>query len=119
MALDKLLIGERIRKIREEIFHETRKIFAKRCDLSERCIGQIERGEFLLSLQTLNKIAAATGIDTDYILYGKNFDDTTGIKQALHSIVDRSDLQQLNLYYTCITNIINYEVTKYKKSTKK
>ena len=48
MVLDKVIIGERIRKLREETFKETRKLFAKRCDLTERCIGQIERGEFLL-----------------------------------------------------------------------
>ena len=68
MALDKILIGTRIRKIREEIFEETRERFAKRCDLTERHIGQLERGDFLLSIQTLDKIAIATGIDADYIL---------------------------------------------------
>ena len=47
MALDKLLIGNRIRILREELFEESRRDFAKRCELTERHIAQIERGEFL------------------------------------------------------------------------
>lgn len=38
MALDKIIIGARIRRIREEVFEETREHFGKRCDLSERHI---------------------------------------------------------------------------------
>ena len=57
MALDKVLIGERVRKIREEILEESRANFAKRCNLTYRHISQIERGEFLVSLPTLDKIA--------------------------------------------------------------
>lgn len=53
MALDKVLIGDRIRYIRENIFVESRKNFANRCDLNERYVGQLERGEFLLSLEVL------------------------------------------------------------------
>lgn len=36
--LDKIIIGTRIRKIREEIFEETREKFSKRCNLTERHI---------------------------------------------------------------------------------
>ena len=63
MALDKILIGARIRELRELILEETREEFAKRCNLSdERYIGQLERGEFLPSLESLYKIADATGV---------------------------------------------------------
>ena len=41
MALDQIIIGTRIRKIREEIFEETREKFAKRCDLTERHVRTI------------------------------------------------------------------------------
>lgn len=53
MALDKVLIGERIRKVREDIFEESRKAFAKRCDLDYRHLSQLERGEFIFSLRYL------------------------------------------------------------------
>ena len=75
MALDKILIGNRIRKVREQLFKESRAIFSERCNLTERHIGQIERGDFLISLQALDKIVSATGLSLDYILYGKDEND--------------------------------------------
>ena len=47
MALDKILIGARIRELREQIIGESREEFAQRCDLgTDRYVGQLERGEF-------------------------------------------------------------------------
>jgi len=115
MALDKVMIGERIRKVREGTFKESRVQFGKRCGFSDRYIGQLERGEFLLSLPTLDKIAIATGIDTDYFLYGKGTDEKSKIRQALHTIIDRSTRLQLDMFYNCIHTILFYEANKEKE----
>lgn len=108
MALDKVLIGTRIRKIREELLNESRAVFGKRCDLTERHIGQIERGDFLVSLTTLDKISVATGADVDYILYGKGENDRLKIKKTLDNIIEKSDKDELQMYYRCITTIRKY-----------
>ena len=108
MALDKVLIGARIRKIREEIFKESRDKFGIRCNLTERHIGQIERGDFLVSLNSLDEIISATGIDADYILYGKDENDKIEIKQNLINIIDRCNIEELDVIYQCITTIKNY-----------
>ena len=108
MALDKLLIGARIRKIREEKLKESREIFVNRCDLNERYIGQIERGEFLLSLPILDKIATATGFDTDYILYGKGENKKSIMKDNLITLVQKADNEQIKMLYKCFTSIMNY-----------
>lgn len=108
MALDKLLIGARVRKIREEILEESRADFAKRCNLTERHIGQIERGEFLISLPTLDNIASATGVSTDYILYGKGENNKLKIKEILDTIIENADKEELKMYYKCITTIKSY-----------
>lgn len=51
MALDKILIGARIRELREQIIGESREEFAQRCDLgTDRYVGQLERGEFYPSI---------------------------------------------------------------------
>lgn len=115
MALDKIAIGARIRKIREEIFEESRSNFGKRCNLTERHVGQLERGDFLISLSTLDNIASATGIELDYIVYGKSENDRLNIKQVLNIIIDRSDKEELQMYYKCITTIKSY-ITKKDKN---
>ena len=115
MALDKVMIGERIRKVREKTLHESRSTFGKRCGFSDRYIGQLERGEFLLSLPTVDKIASATGVDTDYFLYGKGGDDKTKIRHALHTIIDRSSSLQLDMFYNCAHTILFYEAIKEKE----
>lgn len=108
MALDKLIIGSRERNIREEIFEESRKEFAKRGNLEDRHIAQIERGEFLFSLTTLDKIATATGSVTDYILYGNNKNKNISIKENLYTLIDRADSDELQMYFKCLTTIKNY-----------
>ena len=108
MELDKIIIGERLRKLREEFLKETRKEFAKRCGITERHIGQIERGEFLIGLKTLNKIVEATGITADYILYGEGTGNDLKIKQILYNIISKSNENELDMYYRFITTINNY-----------
>lgn len=116
MALDKVLIGERIRNIRENIFEESRKDFARRCDITDRHIAQIERGEFLFSLATLDKIASATGIDVDYILYGKGNHKGIKLYDNLKSILDRADADELKMYHKCLTAIGKFVDKKVKSS---
>lgn len=108
MALDKIMIGTRIREIRESLFEETRKLFAQRCNLNERYVGQVERGEFLLSLTALNQIVSSTGIDINYILYGKGENKKLNISENLHNIIDISDKDELKMYYKCICTVKSY-----------
>ena len=108
MALDRIAIGARIRRIREEIFEESREQFGKRCDLTERHVGQLERGDFLIGLVSLDSIVSSTGIDADYILYGKGDNNKLQIKENLYNIIDKIKKDELKMYYTCITDIKNY-----------
>lgn len=108
MALNKLLIGIRVREIRENIVRESRSDFAKRCNLTERHIGQIERGEFLISLTTLDKIATSVGIATDHILYGTNTNTNLKARDTLNVLINRATKDELEMYYKCLTTIKSY-----------
>lgn len=108
MALDKVLIGERVRKVREEIFEDSRKQFAQRCDLTERYIAQVERGEFIPSIQNLDKIATSTSIEMDYFLYGKSKKTTSYVKEQLHTFIDRCDNAQAKMIFSCLSTMRNY-----------
>lgn len=118
MALDKILIGARIRRIREEMLGETRDIFAKKCNLETRYIGQVERGEFLFSLSTLDQIASATGVETDYILYGKGEHEKLTVKKTLDNMIAKANTNELEMYYKCMTTVkgyVKYEIDRNKK----
>ena len=66
---DNIIIGERIRKIREEL-KMSREKFSEMIDISDVFLGQIERGERSLSTKTLTKIVNFTGFSADFILFG-------------------------------------------------
>lgn len=108
MALDAILIGERLRKYREEIFVEKRKEFAQRCGLNERYIGQVERGEFTPSIEKIDAIVTATNIDINYLLYGKNQESVSNIKSQLCAIIEKCDDEQAKVILNCISTIQNY-----------
>ena len=108
MASDKLAIGIRIREIREKTFNETRASFADRCGLKESHVGQIERGEILISLRSLDKIANATGVDIDFFLYGKNGNKNLDIRKNIDIYLNRSGKDELKMYFKCISNIKSF-----------
>ena len=108
MVLNQIHIGDRIRNLRENTLNESRTTFSERCGIAERYMGQIERGELLINLVSLNKIITATGSSSDYILYGKNNNKRLQIITNLHYIIDTSDLDELKIYYKNICNIRSY-----------
>ena len=112
MVLNQLLIGNRIRETRENLLHESRTHFARRCGISDRYMGKIERGEAKINLSTLNKIVTITGSSADYILYGNNSNDRLKIVANLQYIINTSDLDELKIYYKNICNIRGYLYNK-------
>lgn len=115
MVLDSVLIGKRIREIRENQLEETRKEFAKRCNMTERYIAKLERGEVSISLPILNKITSTTGVDVNYILYGKGQNNKLQVAKYLHYIIDTSSVEELQMYYKCACAIRNWDNNKAKR----
>ena len=115
MTLDPLLIGTRIRKIREEEYNETRTDFANRCGLTETHIGQIERGEILLSTNALNKIITSTGVNANYILYGNTNSKKSATRVYIDNYLDSSDPDELKYFLNFIATskkLLKKEVDK-------
>ena len=108
MKLDKIKIGVRIRHIREEIFQETRQVFSERCSLSENHLGNLERGELLISIKALDKICSNAGIDADYILYGKFNNKKLSIRKTINTYLDHSSKEELKIYLKIISTIKSF-----------
>ena len=96
---DNIEVGERIRKIRENL-KMTREQFSEMIDISDVFLGQIERGERSLSLKTLTKIVHYTGSSTDYILFGEESNNTTICK--INKILSKCSDNTLDYIYNLI-----------------
>ena len=73
---DDIVIGERLRGIRESM-HMNREQFSEKIDITDSFLGQIERGERSLSVKTLKKVVKYTGVSADYLLFGKDTNNET------------------------------------------
>lgn len=99
--LNNLEIGERIRKIREEM-HMSRDTFSEKIDVSVVFLGQIERGERSLSLKTLSNIVKYSGASTDYLLFGNDKENST--RKKITRILNLSSDETVNFLYEIIRN---------------
>lgn len=84
-VLDLPGIGIRIRAAREKI-GLTREQFAEAVDLSALYIGQIERGQRTMSLNTFVRILECLHVDPNEIIFGEQEEqqiDTSGVQAFL------------------------------------
>lgn len=102
---DNIKIGERIRKIREDL-KMSREKFSEMLDISEVFLGQLERGERSLSTKTLVKIVSCTGISSDFILFGTQTLNTTISK--INRILNRCSDDVLDYIYNLIRSTISF-----------
>lgn len=112
MELDKILIGERIRTIRTELFKESRERFSERCDMTENHLGRIERGELLITVKVLNKICTTSGIKAEYILYGSDEVVALNIEKRIEKILHNSSKEELEMYFKIISSIKAFNKNK-------
>ena len=106
MKQDMLQMGNRLRKVREEIFRETRQVFAERCHLIENHLGKLERGELFINIKTLIKICDATGTSSDYILYGESENKNLTVRENIDFFLDRSSKEELRMYFKIVSSIV-------------
>lgn len=102
---DSIIIGERVRKIREDL-KMNRERFSEMIDISDVFLGQIERGERSLSTKTLVKIVKFTGVSADFILFGNEESNTTLAK--INRILNKCSNDFLNYIYALIHTTFNY-----------
>lgn len=80
-----LEVGLRIREVREGL-HLTREQFSELCDISDSFLADVERGKKSITIKTLNKICTATETSADYIVFGRQPQESDAIAQILNSL---------------------------------
>ena len=83
-------IGRRIRLERERL-NLTREKFAEIVELSPFYIGQIERGDRKMSLDTLVKFANTFHVSVDYLLYGSNLHNENIKLEKIFTVLETMD----------------------------
>ena len=94
---DNVIIGERLRGIREKM-KMTREEFSEKIDITDSFLGQIERGERALSVKTLKKVVKYTGVSADYLLFGKDTNNDT-IQKINNILTLNSDMTSDFIYH--------------------
>ncbi len=103
--LDNIQIGERIRKVREDL-NMSRETFSEMIDISDVFLGQLERGERSLSTKTLVKIVNYTGFSSDYFLFGT--DSSHSIISKINKILNSCSDDFLDYIYKFIRDTFHF-----------
>ncbi|MCK9267332.1 MAG: helix-turn-helix domain-containing protein [Alkaliphilus sp.] len=109
-------IGERIRDKREKL-RLTREEFAEILELSPLYIGQLERGERRMSLDTLVKISDCLYISTDHLIYGKTPENDIE-KNKINTLLNKCSKNELSLVEKIIRLILSHRKNE-DRNTKK
>ena len=102
---DDIIIGTRIRQIRESM-SLTREQFSELIDISASFLSQIERGEKSMSIKTLMIISLKSGYSCDYILFG-DMSKTNAASRINLMIANTSD-DVAEVMYNVIRPIARY-----------
>ena len=102
---DDLIIGSRIRTIRESM-SLTREQFSQLINISSSFLSQIERGDKSMSIETLMAISTKTGYSCDYILFGDN--TQSNFVGKINRMVSNSSDDAAELMYNVIRPIAKY-----------
>ncbi|WP_422449089.1 helix-turn-helix domain-containing protein [Thermoanaerobacterium sp. DL9XJH110] len=109
-------IGKKIRHIRLKQ-NLTQEELGEKANLHYSYIGQMERGDKVPSLKTLNKIAKALNVSLDYVLEGtKNCEESCSaddsISELIHLLKSRPPKQMemlISIFKTIIAEFDKYE----------
>lgn len=91
--MDYTQLGKRIREERLAL-NLTQESLAERVDVSDAYIGQIERGQRSLSLETLVKLAKRLGVTVDYLLQESVKADDQQFMDQVRQLVSERSLQE-------------------------
>lgn len=105
-VLDLPGIGIRIRAAREKI-GLTREQFAEAVDLSALYIGQIERGQRTMSLNTFVRILECLHIDPKVIIYGEQGEQQVDTS-ALQTLLGKCNEREMKLAEEMLKLVLTY-----------
>ena len=102
-----IIIGERIRKIREDL-KMNRERFSEMIDISQKALSSIELGENFVTAETLDKLLNALEITSEELFATNKFKDAKDLLQKINEnialIGDDSD--RLEIIYNLTKSLV-------------
>ena len=89
-------MGMRIRAARKKL-KLTQEQASECCDITASFYGNIERGDKIMSVETLVKVSKGLSVSADYILFGEEEEDDS-VRQLIESTQKRSNESQFKKY---------------------
>ena len=106
MALDYSIIGERLKKARQNK-HLTQENLAEKLDVSVAFLSRIERGSSHINLKRLNQICDILDITEGQILNGSSGSSKNYLNAEFTELLKKSSSEQQKLIYQIAQVIIN------------
>lgn len=105
-------IGERIRRVRKEI-NLSQEQLAERSGLHTNYVGQVERGEKNLTLETLEKVVGGLGISLEELFrYIGPMKQKDAISQIVDLLIERPSADQ-EMALSVLKSVLDWEEKKH------
>ena len=106
--MDYIALGKRIREERLKL-HMTQEQLVEEANLSTSYIGQIERGERSLSLETLIALVNRLGVTVDYLLQESVNGDTVPYKEIWLNLLSQASDEEKEMIVNMTKLLLNYK----------
>ena len=106
MALDYNIIGQRIKKARQNK-HLTQEDLAEKLDVSVAFLSRIERGSSHINLKRLNQICDTLNITEGQILNGSSGNSKNYLNAEFSELLKSSSSEEQQLIYKIAQVIVN------------
>ena len=105
--MDYVRLGQRIRQERLKLGLTQARI-AEDTDISEAYMGQIERGERNLALDTLIRLANRLGASVDYLLKDSVDDSNDNILNQFRQLIENKSMEHKQLVLDVVKTILSH-----------
>ena len=105
--MDYIRLGQRIREERLKLGLTQARV-AEDVDISDAYMGQIERGERNLALDTLIRLANRLGASVDYLLKDSVDDSNNNILNQFRQLTENQSIENKQLLIDVVKTIISH-----------
>ena len=105
--MDYVRLGQRIRQERLKLGLTQAKL-AEDTDISEAYMGQIERGERNLALDTLVRLANKLGVSVDYLLKDSVDDSNDNVLNQFRQLIENKSMEHKLLVIDVVKTILSH-----------